>query len=334
MSRIDELPADRRAVLQLLLKQGKSYEELSALLRIDGAKVRERAHAALDDLGPSDGAGLAFERQEELSDYLLGQLSPAESDSTRELLEDSAAARAWARIVSGELRSIPGATLPEIPADRPERAAAREEPAAAAPARAPRRERRPRAAAAGAPAADGGGSAAAKPQSSRLGGLLLLAAVGIVIAVVLIFVVGGSDDNGDNASTAPRTQSTQTSSAQPQVLGQINLNAPSGSGSKALAALTLVRQGDETDLLFQGQGIPPNQTGDVYALWVTGPGGRSARLGFMPRVGKSGKTRFPGALPSNIDLSRYDTLLMTRETTASPTQPGEVVLRGKLPGAS
>ena len=323
MSRIDELPADRRAVLQLLLKQGKSYDELSSLLRIDGSKVRERAHAALDDLGPSDGAGLAFERQEELSDYLLGQLSPSESDTTRELLEDSAAARAWARIVAGELRSIPGAMLPEIPADRPERAGAHAaegggSAAAAAPPRAPRRE-----------------TAGAKPPSSRLGGLLLLAAVGIAVAVVLIFVVGGgSDDNTDNASTTARTQSTQTSAGQPQVLGQINLNPPSGAGSKALAALTLVRQGDETDLLFQGQGIPPNRTGDVYALWVTGPGGRAARLGFMPRVGKSGKTRFPGALPSNIDLSKYDTMLMTRETTASPTQPGAVILRGKLPGAS
>src|SRR3954468_11590203 len=232
MSRIDELPADRRAVLQLLLKQGKSYDELSALLRIDGAKVRERAHTALDDLGPSDGAGLAFERQEGLSDYLLGQLSPSESDSTRDLLEESAAARAWARIVSGELRSIPGATLPEIPADRPDRVE-RDEPAAASPPRAPRRGEEP---------------AGAKPSTSRLGGLLLLAAVGIAIAVVLIFVVGGgSDDNSDNSSTAARTQSTQTSSrsGQPQVLGQINLNAPSGSGSKALAALTLVRQGDE-----------------------------------------------------------------------------------------
>jgi hypothetical protein len=323
MSRIDELPADRRAVLQLLLKQGKSYDELSSLLRIDGARVRERAHAALDDLGPSDGAGLAFERQEELSDYLLGQLSPSESDSTRDLLEESAAARAWARIVSGELRSIPGATLPEIPADRADRVE-RDEPAAVSPSRAPR-ERQPREAQ----------PAGAKPSTSRLGGLLLLAAVGIAIAVVLIFVVGGgSDDKNDNGSSASRTQSTQTSSAQPQVLGQINLNAPTGSGSKALAALTLVRQGAETDLLFQGQGLPPNQAGDVYALWVTGPGGRAARLGFMPRVGKSGKTRFPGALPSNVDLSKYDTLLMTRETTASPTQPGAVVLRGKLPGAS
>src|SRR4051794_19891120 len=147
MSRIEELPADRRAVLQLLLKQGKSYDELSSLLRIDGGKVRERAHSALDELGPSDGAGLAFERQEELSDYLLGQLSTSESDSTRELLEESAAARAWARIVADELKAIPGAKLPEIPADRPQRpqAPVAAPGAAPAPAGAPPRVRPPRA---------------------------------------------------------------------------------------------------------------------------------------------------------------------------------------------
>src|SRR4051794_16579409 len=174
MSRIEELPADRRAVLQLLLKQGKSYDELSSLLRIDGGKVRERAHSALDELGPSDGAGLAFERQEELSDYLLGQLSTSEGDSTRELLEDSAAARAWARIVADELKAIPGAKLPETRAARPQRPQPPvPAPAAPAPAGAPPRSRAPRAPQPGAPQPTSG-----RPRSSRLGGLLLLAGVG------------------------------------------------------------------------------------------------------------------------------------------------------------
>src|SRR3954454_7653760 len=113
MSRIDELPADRRAVLQLLIKQGKTYDELSSLLRIDGDRVRERAHDALDQLGPSDGGGLALDRQDELSAYLRGQQSPHQREATVELLEDSAAARAWARVVSAELRDIAGEALPE-----------------------------------------------------------------------------------------------------------------------------------------------------------------------------------------------------------------------------
>ena len=40
MSRIDTLPADQRAVLELLLRQGRRYAELSDLLRIDEALVR------------------------------------------------------------------------------------------------------------------------------------------------------------------------------------------------------------------------------------------------------------------------------------------------------
>jgi hypothetical protein len=341
MTRIDELPADRRAVLQLLLKQGKSYDDLSSLLRIEPAKVRERARDALDRLGPADGSGLALERQDELSDYLLGQQDTAAADRTRELLEESGAARAWARVVSDELKSLAPAGLPAIPADRSDRPA---------PPR-PRQAGRPRPRPEDAPARPARGrartAAAAEAEteaepathdlpprrSSRTGGFLLLAAVGAAVAILIVFVVSGSSDDGNSKSPVPDNQKTQTGSTTPRVLGQINLNPPRGTSSKALAALTLVQQGNETDILFQGQGIPPNQTGDVYALWVSG-NGRVARLGFMPRVGKSGKVRFPGALPSTIDLSKYTTLLMTRETNASPTRPGPVLLSGTLPAGT
>src|SRR5205814_10084105 len=73
MSGIDDLAPDQRAVLQLLLKQGKAYVELAALLRIAPDAVRERAAAALDELGPREGAQLAPERRAEIADYLLGQ---------------------------------------------------------------------------------------------------------------------------------------------------------------------------------------------------------------------------------------------------------------------
>jgi hypothetical protein len=334
MTRIDELPADRRAVLQLLLKQGKSYDDLSSLLRIEPDKVRERARDALDRLGPADGSGLALERQDELSDYLLGQQSTAAADRTRELLEESGAARAWARVVSDELRSLAPAGLPAIPADRPDRPA----PPRQAGRPRPRPEDKPARPARGRAKAPAAAATEAEPaahdlpprRSSRTGGFLLLAAVGAAIAVLIVFVVSGSSNDGNSKSPVPDNQKTQTGSTTPRILGQINLNPPKGTSSKALAALTLVQQGNETDILFQGQGIPPNQTGDVYALWVTG-NGKVARLGFMPRVGKSGKVRFPGALPSTVDLSKYTTLLMTRETNASPTSPGPVLLSGRLP---
>ena len=58
MSRIDTLPADQGAVLQLLLRQGTPYGELSGLLDLDEAEVRRRAHGALDALGPDETPGL------------------------------------------------------------------------------------------------------------------------------------------------------------------------------------------------------------------------------------------------------------------------------------
>jgi hypothetical protein len=61
MGRLDTLPADQRAVLGLLLRQGKSYDELSELLRLDPSAVRERAHAALTALAPQSANGVPAE---------------------------------------------------------------------------------------------------------------------------------------------------------------------------------------------------------------------------------------------------------------------------------
>src|SRR3954471_23850999 len=117
MSRIDELPPDQRAALQLLLRQGRSYDDIASLLRIDPSAVRERARAALDALGPEDVGELPLEDQDHIADYLLGQQSASQRAQTRRLLESSAPARAWARVVSGELRDIAPDSLPEIPAE-------------------------------------------------------------------------------------------------------------------------------------------------------------------------------------------------------------------------
>ena len=43
MATLDSLPADQRAVLQLVLRRGRSYDEIARLLSIDRAAVRERA---------------------------------------------------------------------------------------------------------------------------------------------------------------------------------------------------------------------------------------------------------------------------------------------------
>src|SRR3954467_2427259 len=97
MTPIDDLAPDQRAVLQLLLKQGKAYTELATLLRISPDAVGERAVTALEALGPRDGAPLPAERRGEIADYLLGQQSASERQATREFLEGSAGGRGGGR---------------------------------------------------------------------------------------------------------------------------------------------------------------------------------------------------------------------------------------------
>src|SRR4051794_26794042 len=132
MSGIKELSVDQMAVLGLVLRQGRPFSELAGMLDMDEGEMRRRAHEALDALGPDDGAGLPAELRAEIGDYLLGQQDSERQAQTRQLLEESAPGRAWARVVSDQLGEVANDPLPEIPegpADEP----AAPEPAPVAP---------------------------------------------------------------------------------------------------------------------------------------------------------------------------------------------------------
>jgi Sigma-70, region 4/Anti-sigma-K factor rskA len=64
MSRLDDLPPDQRAVLMLLVAQGKSHAEIATMLGIPQDTVRDRARRALDALaaGPGETRGSTRER--------------------------------------------------------------------------------------------------------------------------------------------------------------------------------------------------------------------------------------------------------------------------------
>ncbi len=115
MSSLDSLPADQRAVLQLVLQRGRSYDDIAGMLSIDRAGVRDRALAALDSLGPQ--TRVAPERRALITDYLLGQLPRPVADQVRDRLAQSASERAWARVLSSELAPLSSGPLPEIPAE-------------------------------------------------------------------------------------------------------------------------------------------------------------------------------------------------------------------------
>jgi Sigma-70, region 4 len=94
MSALADLPPDQRAVLQLVLKQGRSYDQLAGLLGIDRSAVAERAQAGAEALAPDAARRLSPERRAQVADYILGQHEPARHDATRDHLAASASARA------------------------------------------------------------------------------------------------------------------------------------------------------------------------------------------------------------------------------------------------
>src|ERR1700759_3851334 len=116
MATLDNLPADQRAVLQLVLQRGRGYDEIARLLSMDRAAVRERALNAFDVLGPQTGVG--DQRRALITDYLLGQLPPAVTKDVRDHLAISPSERAWARVLASELAPLASQPLPEIPTER------------------------------------------------------------------------------------------------------------------------------------------------------------------------------------------------------------------------
>jgi hypothetical protein len=312
MSRIDDLAPDQRAVLQLLLGQGKSYVELSEMLRLDPEAVRQRAVSALDELGPRGGELPPPDERAEIADYLLGQQAASQRRATRELLETNAPARAWARVVAGELRPLAGDGLPEVPAE----AAEVDQAFDALEARQTRR--------------------AEVDRSSRVGGAVLIIGAVIVAVAIILIVKSGGDDNKDSASTStPSTQAststTTTGNGQPQVVNQVNMT-PGAAAPKGVGVMYILRQSGQFALAVQAQDLPPTTEQRFYAAWMVGKGVSPRPLGFTPVVpskGKSaGRLEFANALPDGA--SRYKRVVITAESQRNPKQPGAVALRGDL----
>ena len=69
MTPLDTLAPDQRAVLELVLRQGRSYGELSELLAIPERDVRARADAGLRALAGEPAGGVDSGR---IADWLLG----------------------------------------------------------------------------------------------------------------------------------------------------------------------------------------------------------------------------------------------------------------------
>lgn len=339
MATLDSLPADQRAVIQMVLQQGRTYDDIAAMLSIDRAGVRQRALDAFDALGPENS--IPAPQRALLTDYLLGQLPGPVADQVRDGIADSPAQRAWLRVVASEVGPLATAPLPPIPASGSSPRTRRNEPALpvpAAPAAAPDRPSAPEAdrLAAG----TGTSRQADLGGSSRRGGAILLgvgAAVLIAaVVVVLVLTLGGGSSKpqrvastgSTSQSSAPTTSTTGTSTTKAKFVTQVNLNSPAGVKNRAGVA-QVISEGTTLGVLLVAQHVPANSKRNAYALWLYNSNSDSKLVGFVnTRVGTSGRLETEGALPTN--MSHYKHMLVTLETQQKPKSPGPIVLEGNI----
>jgi hypothetical protein len=321
MSRLDELPPDQRAALSLLLSQRKTYAEVATLLAIQERAVHDRAHAALAMLAPLKARGLPAERREEVGDYILGQQAGvAERLATRAYLDGSEPAREWARAIAAELAGLAPRPLPEIPAgaaaavDADVRGAPMESPSPAL-----------RSSVASGPARHGSPdrSLAERLPSSRLGGALLLGAiaVAVIVAVVLITSASGGSHRSKSASTSSPAAKATTG---PAVAQRLTLTSPTP-GSRAVGVMDILAEGSKRAFFIDAENLPESK-GFFYALWLYNSPTSHRPLSASPPVGSTHRLQGGALLPS--DAASYHTVLLTRETSRTPSEPGPIVLSG------
>jgi hypothetical protein len=364
MTQIEDLAPDRRAVLSLILRRGRSYAQIATALQIDEDVVRDHAYGALEEIAGDAGDGLSAAEREQIADYLLAQQTPTERLVTYDELESSREARAFAGAVVDELATMAGGALPEIPDDagtgaparnsaRPSRRsrpprAARARRSSAAPKPRPQAETvatlqsdepadasppppsRPRRAPARPSAGERAVAMASRP-SSRIGGAILLGLIvlGIVLAVVLSGGSGGSSPGAKSGTAAAGALASGTTGAkasgnQVRLSKQIRLTPPTG--GSAVGAAAVLTEGTSYVVALAAEHLAPTQ-GFFYAAWLYNSPSQAYALGKAPSVGANGQLK-PVAQALPPTASQYHQLLITKETSERPTQPGETVLSG------
>jgi hypothetical protein len=330
------LTDDQRAMLQLLLQRGQSYEDIASLLGLDVEQVRSRARAALTEIGGEDP-----DRDVSLTDYLLGQADPiGRADAARQLGSDPKA-RDLAERLATQLRVLaPGAELPDLAGADSGAAKAKKEARAPAP--------KPSGEAAAAPATPqaGGGLAATLTRNQRQV-IVGLVGIGILITVVILAIAGvfggGSDDNSSSASD----NSSQQNSSNASNLTRAVLTSQDGSNSEGVAVFARVR--NQPVLQINVTDLKPTGGGEGYVIWLYGGPSRAFPL-VRQAVRENGQLRGAAPIPNqliqalqqglfdSIDVSLASNaqinaaLRQARQSQQLPRYAGKSVVRGPITG--
>jgi hypothetical protein len=309
MATFDQLSPEKRAIVELVLQQGKTYPELAEMLGMPEPRVRELARDALVELAPVSVRGVEEDWRGQLADYVLGQQSGPEATATKGHLRRSEAARSWARSLLDSLEQLyANGSVPAIPdGERGGRSARRASAAPAAAASAPRGD-------------EGGGLATGDPVMRRR--ILAGAAAAVVLLLVLlVWPVGlltGGDDDDAGSSGGDNEPAAQTG----------NQGQQAASGQPAGIAI-VVDQGGKRQILVQAAALPPSGQDEGYYVWLYNSPSDAKSLGGQV-TDQQGNYQAIGAFPA--DYSKYKFIDVTRQPVGrNPKHSGESVLRGPLP---
>ena len=308
MATFDQLSPEQRAIVELVLRQGKTYNELSDMLNLPEARVRELARDALVELAPVSVRGVEEDWRGQLADYVLGQQSGPEATATKGHLRRSEAARSWARSLLDSLEQFyENGSVPAIPeGERGSRGSRRAEAAA------PAREGRP---------GGGGGLAATDPGRRRL---LMAVAAGLIVLllIVVIWPVGvlTGDDDDSGSSSADSTPASQSS-------GQGQGQQAATTGQPAGIAIVVQRNGTK-QLLVQAANLAPSGQSEGYYVWLYNSPDDAKSLGGQV-TDQQGNYQALGAFPA--DYKDYKYIDITRQQVGNDPDvkhSGDSVLRG------
>ncbi|HSJ17415.1 MAG TPA: hypothetical protein VK920_04945 [Solirubrobacterales bacterium] len=326
------LSADQRAMLQLVLERGQSYEDIASVLGVGVDEVRARARAALADLGGADP-----DAKVGLTDFLLGQADPiGRADAVRELQSDPESRRLAAQLVERLRELAPDARLPELPTPRERRGvlgrrqaerprAADESPAGEAGPPSPSRAARLR-------------DTLSRRQQQAIVALAASAVILVAVVLALTGAFGGGDDSEPVADT--------TTAAGEEVLETVPLRPQRGADGTGEARFGLATE-DQPFVELELSGLEAPAEGETYVVWLLLSANQGYPLSPL-QVGADGgfSDRFPipqFAIPLasrarfvDISLSQNRSLLSDLEKAVQDERPilryqGESVLRGEIP---
>ena len=341
------LTDDQRAMLQLVLQHGQSYEDISALQGIDVEEVRSSARAALTEIGGEDPDGTVG-----LTDYLLGQADPiGRADVARQLQSDGDT-RALAERLAAQLRLIaPGAELPGLAGDGPAPARRKAKPAAKTKLAAEPKS------VAGAGSDTSTPTAAGPSFGERLSGAFgdrrvqaiagILGVAALVLVIVLVAGGGGGSDSSDKSAGGGGGGTTTTQQASTQGPPRAVLEAQDGSKARGIAVIGQIRQ--VPTLQVTAFNLEPTTGSQSYAIWL-----RSSKTGIplgRTKVTKTGRMQVRLQLPtqllqfigdrtlSNVDVSLVKDAAFKQAVSSArsrkklPNFTGEDILSGPIVGA-